>query len=263
MLTIKEIITRAPAAAATKPAASCSPKYVMVPTLSMVEVLHQEGWLPVEAKQVIRKDSGWGENEHAKHMIRFRKRGTESLSRRQMTFGVVPELLMVNGSDGLTGFELDIGMFRVVCSNGLIVKTSIAGMQLKHQRITAESVIANARALSSNTKPLFDKIEAWSKIRLNPLAQKRYAQQAMALRVGDDKAKLYDPNDVLKVRRAEDEEPTLWNVFNRTQEACMLGDINRVVGSARLRRINAINQEVSFNKALWEQTEKWAALTSR
>ena len=263
MLTNAELLRLAPAAAATTPALHCSAQYTMVPTMSMVEVLRGEGYVPVAAKQMHATPDRWGNELHKQHMITLRQAGTEHMSRGAMLAGLVPELLLVNSSDGSHPFQLRQGILRMVCSNGLIVMQETEKLQLVHKRISADDVIARAKALSANTKPLFDKIARWGKIRLNPLAQKRFAEQALALRIGEQRAKAYDTTTVLAVRRPDDEEPTLWNVFNRTQEACMQGHVRSLPHAphkAALGRINAIGAELAFNEQLWALTERWAGL---
>lgn len=267
MLTNKEIITRCPSAGATAPAAHCSAKYSFVPTMSMIEVLREEGFVPVAARQDARKPDRWGTESHARHMVTLRVAGTEQVkSQKVMLAGSVPELLLVNSSDGSCQFQLKLGVFRMVCSNGLIMMSDIDRVARTHKLLDAADVIARARALSANTKPLFDKIKTWERIRLNPLAQKRFAEQALVLRVGEGRAATFDPATLLAVRRPEDEEPTLWNVFNRVQEACMQGHVRSKAEAPRqiaLRRIGAIGAEVEFNEQLWAMAERWAAIGSK
>lgn len=264
MLTNKEIVTRCPSAGATGPAAHCSAKYSFVPTMSMVEVLREEGFVPVEARQDARRPDRWGNEQHARHMIKMRIAGTDRVSSQKvMMAGAVPELLLVNSSDGSCQFQLKLGLFRMVCSNGLIIMSAIDSVIRTHKALDAAEVIARARALSANTKPLFDKIKTWEKIRLNPLAQRRFAEQALVLRVGAARVKTFDLDTALAVRRPEDAEPTLWNIFNRVQEACMQGHIRSKAEAPRaisLGHIRAIGAELDFNEQLWAQAERWAGL---
>lgn len=270
MLTHAEIKKLAPAAFATKPAAHCSAKYSMIPTMSMVSVLEAEGFIPVSAGQdtvSVENPFQPKRNEHCRHMIRMRMKGAEKLTKNVMAAHSIPEIVMLNSSDGSCPFDLKQGIFRVACSNGLIVMEDGEGFFQIHKRVTAETVIARAKALATNTKPLFDKIQRWSKIRLDERAQHKFAREALAVRVGSpEKARLYDVESILAIRREEDAAPHLWNLFNRVQENAMTG---AVTGNAArtpegpgralsLRPIKAIGADVEFNLGLWALAEKWA-----
>lgn len=268
-LTIQEILKHAPAAGATKPASHCSRQYVMVPTLPAVEALLSEGYVVVEARQDrTRKADVWGRQNHVRHMIRFRTPESVHATKAELAMGLARELLLVNSSDASCPFDLKLGIYRKVCSNGLVVFVTDAQVTERHRFIEAQEVIARARALSANTKPLFDRIAKWQKIRLNDTAQQRYAAEAMTLRMGPDRAKNFSIASALEVRRPEDAEPTLWNIFNRVQEAGMRGYITgqrfdplgAKIRALTTKPITAITAELDFNEQLWAMTERWASL---
>lgn len=271
MLSNKEIISLAPSAAATTPSAHCSDKYTLVPTMSMVEVLRKEGFVPVAARQDKVRPDRWQRELHARHMITLRAKSTAHMSPTATRLGAVPEILMLNSSDGSCPFQLKLGLLRLICSNGMVVFSEVMpGVNRVHKAITAESVIAQAQALSANSKPLFDKIEKWTKIKLNDHAQRKFAREVLKLRIGEERAKHYDVEEVLRVRRPEDEAPTLWNIMNRAQEASMRGLITGTQVSAtgvsrplRMRPLNGISADVEFNQQLWALTELWASFANK
>lgn len=264
MITIEEIKSRAPAALATKPAAHCSPRYTFIPTMAVVDALRKDGFVPVDAKQDARLPDRWGAHLHARHMVTMRMRGTETMDARRMMGGLVPELRWYNSSDAGSPAALELSVYRQVCSNGLCA-WSVEGQTASiHKYTSVEEVIERARALSQSSKPLFDKIQRWTKIRLDPLAQARFATQALIARLGGsaERAKAYDPATMTAARREEDAEPTLWNLFNRAQENGMHGFVAKKEAAEQrgtLRPINAISAEREFNIAMWALAEKWAA----
>lgn len=268
-LTIQEILKHAPAAGATRPASHCSPQYVMVPTIPAVEALLSDGYVVVEARQDRARPDAWGREKHVRHMIRFRApEHTGKMTRAELVAGVVRELLLLNSSDGSCPFDLKLGFYRQVCSNGMIAFVADASVVERHRFVEAQAVIDRARALSASSKPLFDRIAKWQSIRLNDTAQQRYAAEAMALRMGPERVKDFSLASMLEVRRPEDAEPTLWNVFNRVQEAGMRGyitgqrldPVSMKLRALSTKPITAIGAEVDFNEQLWALTERWAAL---
>lgn len=273
MLTHQELLALAPSAGATTPAAHCSDRYNMVPTMDVLAPLMTDGFVPVEARQDTRRtDSRWGEHLHCRHIVRLRMQGTQGWTKQALATGCVPELVLTNSSDGSCPLELRLGIFRKVCSNGLIVFSEEGGMGAIHRNTTAADVIARAQAMSRQSLPLFDKIKRWSSIRLNPAAEARYAAEALLLRVGGNaqRAANYDAATLSSSRRPEDDEPTLWNLFNRVQEASMRGLASGFVRTAdgpgraiSMRPIMGISSELHFNEHLWQLTESWASLVKK
>jgi hypothetical protein len=59
---------------------------------------------------------------------------------------------------------------------------------------------------------------------------------------------------LLTVRRAADDQPTLWHTYNRLQESAMSGGISYHSHTQRLvrtRRIRNIREDVRINTGLW------------
>ena len=57
---------------------------------------------------------------HARHLIRLRRR-VETVQLRD----AIPEIVFLNSHDGTSAYQLRVGLFRVVCTNGLIVSASV------------------------------------------------------------------------------------------------------------------------------------------
>jgi hypothetical protein len=73
-------------------------------------------------------------------------------------------------------------------------------------------------------------------------------------------------DELLKVNHEEDEIPSLWNVYNRIQEAMIRGGVkmkNLVTNKTfTSKAINGIDATIKFNKELFEVVEKVALLKS-
>lgn len=259
MLTTQELKTLAPAAFATSPAAHCSPRYVMFPTVQAIELLAQEGFVPVEARQDKTRSDEIDAN-HARHMIRFRLPGVSD--RKTIAVGELSaDIILINSSDGRSPFSMDMGVFRKVCSNGMVARVSGSKIAQAHERVTAESVLQRAREISKSSTPLFTKIKEWSGIKLDADRRAAFARRAAELR-WDEKAGMYVPEDLIAARREEDKEDTLWNIFNRAQENGMRGGITGRSASGRAvttRAIGSIDGEMTFNTKLWDLAEEFAA----
>src|SRR5262249_23691338 len=115
-LSTEALHQRVPAIYALSAHESRSRSYTFISTVAVVDALQSAGFLPVEARQATRARSPL----HARHMIRFRRR-FETVALRDS----VPEILFLNAHDGTSAYQLRVGLYRAVCTNGLIVSQGV------------------------------------------------------------------------------------------------------------------------------------------
>lgn len=264
MLTVQELIQIAPAAAATKPAPHCSPLYRMLSTLEIVEALKTEGYVPVSARQGV---TGTGDHDpaHSQHQVNFRLVEHSTIADRgELARLAVPEIIVLNSSDGRTRFETSLGLWRKICANGAVAQRSLDSFSTAHRNVTADSMIQIARGMSRLTKPLFDKIKRWSEVEMPQAMRLALAKEAAQIRWGAG-ADAFDLEALLKARRPEDEEPTIWNTFNTLQEVGMRGGVTgeRIDANGKPRRVTAreltsIPASMDFNSELWVRASAMA-----
>ena len=113
----------APAALAESASDEVSERYSFLPTTDILEVLQDDGWELWKAQQVHpRKRS----ESHAKHLLRLRH---QDLDAENFSGGdSFPEILIVNAHNGTSSYTLRAGIFRFVCSNGMVVSEEDFGM---------------------------------------------------------------------------------------------------------------------------------------
>jgi Domain of unknown function (DUF932) len=252
-LSADEIRSRAPAVFATAAHARMSARYTMIHTDRVLAGLMEAGFRHVDAQQVRSKSS-----VHGRHLIRFR-RAYETVQLRD----AVPEVVFLNSHDGTSAYQLRLGIFRVVCTNGLIVsKGAFPAFKIAHRRDVVDEVIAAALQLSGRFDSLAEVIQRMEARQLQPMDQRALAEQALSLRFGSlDEARI-PASDLLVPHRAEDVGDDLWRTFNRVQENLLRGGQRRRALSGRLmrvRRITSIKEDVRLNSALWELGERFLA----
>src|SRR5215468_8800558 len=69
-LTNDQLMRFAPSVFATKPWQEMSARYSFIPTISIIEKMRNEGFVPFHAQQAVTRIEGKG--EFTKHMVRFR-----------------------------------------------------------------------------------------------------------------------------------------------------------------------------------------------
>ena len=247
-LTMDDVRERAPAVFASSAHERLSSKYTFIPTERVLTGLMQAGFVPVAARQTqARRSSGL----HARHVVRLRRR-FETVQLKDS----VPEVVFLNSHDGTSGYQLRIGLFRVVCTNGLIVsRGAFPTYCVSHRGNVVDDVIAGALEVSERFESLAASVEQMEQRRMFKDEQLQFAERALTLRFPEASQGGLRPSQLLGCRRAQDAGDDLWSVLNRVQENLLVGGLSRHSASGRLtrtRRITSIRQDVSLNGGLWD-----------
>lgn len=238
------------AATAAVPAPTVSKRYQFISSHEIIQRFADEGWVPAMAESAApRKRDG----AYAKHMIDFRHPDCQEVN------GAVPRIILTNSHDGSSSARVMAGVFRFVCSNGLVVG-NVAGQEVvRHSGDAAADLIHRMRELARNTSQLYSSIDKWSKKELTRAQRHEFARFAAQLRWGD--AQRFQVEDLLMVRRAEDDRGDLWTTFNRVQENTVRGGIEGLSRSGRAatsRPLSDITRSVDYNAQLWRLAEEVA-----
>ena len=246
-LSMEALRQRVPAAFADSAHESRSSAYTFISTATVADALSVAGFYPVEARQALRARSAL----HARHLIRFRRR-LETVELRD----AVPEILFLNSHDGTSAYQLRVGLYRAVCTNGLVVSEgTFPVFSVAHRGDVVADVVRAALQISERFEALAGSVERMEHTRLDQLERIDFAAQAAALRFHGASETGLEPSRLLVPRRAEDAGDDLWRTFNVVQENVLRGGIVRRSASGRLMRtraIRAIREDVRLNSALWE-----------
>jgi hypothetical protein len=231
-----------------------SSSYTFISTERVLDALSSVGFVPVEARQAARARS----RLHARHLIRLRRR-CETVQLRD----AVPEVLFLNSHDGTSAYQLRVGLFRVLCTNGLVVSMGIFPVwRVMHRGDVVQDVVCAALRISERFEQLAAAVERMERTMLDDGQRFELAAQALALRFPNDAVGAMQPSQLLVPRRAQDVGNDLWRTFNVLQENVLRGGLVRRSVSNRLTRtrgIRAIREDVRLNSALWEMAIARAA----
>jgi hypothetical protein len=265
-LTIDEIARRAPSALATQPYAAMSAKYAHIPTLGVIQAMIAAGFQPFSATQSRTRIAGKG--DFTKHMLRFRHSDIGVLA----VGDVIPELVLVNSHDGTSAYKLIAGLYRLICSNGMMVSDAeIDSINVRHTGNVVQDVLDGSHRLIADTQKSLSTVQGWAQLQLTDGEQHAFAESAHTLRFAGSEGKVATPitaDQLLTSRRREDVGNDLWRTLNRVQENVISGGLSAVQRDANgrrvrrvsTRRINGIDQDVRLNRALWQLASKLAAL---
>ena len=253
-MTMEQVKNATPSIFQTKQKANLSEHYVHIPTDKVITDMIQLGWKPCQAVEIkARKKSTKG---YQRHMIKFFN--PDIVIEGSNGDNVYPQILLTNSHDGLSSFKFQIGLFRLVCSNGLVVMdTSYGDFKLRHMGYTFEELQQKVSDAVGSFPGLVQKINEFQNIELSDWQVKKFAEKAALVRFGDNVKVNID--ELLKVDRVEDSGNSLWEVFNRVQEKLINGDCSYTMG-AKVRKARAIknfSMDLKINEALWKLAEEY------
>lgn len=257
-LSIENLYRKAPSIFTKESGSHTSDKYQYISTLKIIEELYKEGFRPTYAIQ----SNSRSENKifYAKHCVRFRHANTTVSKSR-----LFPELVLVNSHDGLSSYRLYAGLYRLVCSNGLVAGEKYEDVRIRHQGDIIGNVLEGTFSIIETAKHLIEISDKMASVTINEEEQALFAETAHQLRFeGSETGLAIAPKNLLLPRRIEDTNKSdLFTVFNIIQENVIKG---RVIGRSidkygypkriRSREVKSIDQNTTLNRSLWTVAEK-------
>ena len=232
-----------------------SKHYVHIPTEKVIDDMSALGWSVVDAKEVrARKGKGY-----QKHMVVF---GNDDLVVNGKDGDtVMPRILMTNSHDGKNAFSFQAGLYRLVCSNGLVIADAeFASMKIRHMGYDLNELSA---VIAEIVEKLPLTVECMNKLKAKKLSQEekeKFALEAIGLRF-DTKGKKFEIAEILEPTRREDYGDDMWSVYNVIQEKIIHGLFEYGVGSKsrKARKIKNFQQDTKLNQDLYELALSYAA----
>ena len=246
---------QAPSIFAVGPMVGVSDRYTFVPTARIISGLRELDWVPVAVEeQRIRTEARRG---FQKHLLRFRRaEQMETLDEWNV------ELVLVNSHDAGCAYQLHTGIYRRICSNGLVLSDSqFESIRFRHAGLEAEQVVQASLRLLDYMPRVAELVSRFRSRVLDQRESQQFAEQAVLLRYPTLAEAPVDAATLIQVRRPEDEGADLWNSTNRLQEALVCGGVSDHHRDKRgklrsVRALRGIDSKVSLNKGLWGLAEQ-------
>ena len=239
--TLEEIKQVAPSVFTTEKAAHLTDKYIQTPTSRVVEDLMRLGWQVTKAQEVkSRKYKGF-----QKHIVVFRHPDIQIKGKNGDD--AFPQILLTNSHDGKAAFNFRVGIFRLVCSNGLVVSDAdFNNVSIRHMNYTFESLQAKVNEVIEKLPGLVQKINLFKSTKLTEDQINEFAYKAATLRT---KARV-NVMELLEVTRNEDQGNGLWETYNRIQEKIIGGSFRS--GKRKSRSVTSFQKDIEINEQLFE-----------
>lgn len=241
-----------------------SGNYQQANTGMVIEDLGKLGWLPVKAS--MRKSKG-KPTIFSKHMVIFQN--PDIFIKGENGDDSFPRIILTNSHDGFSSFRFSVGIFRLVCSNGLVIAVEKFGdLSIRHIGYTFEELQSTVQEI---VKSLPERIGVMNSMKQRILSfeeKTKLAMDALLIRSGltpgsEEASKvIYDEatvEDVLKPVRVQDKHDDLWVTFNMIQEKMVKGGFKAVKeGEGRGRKVRSIKsfeKDLDLNRKLFKLAE--------
>ena len=246
-----ELREKAPSIFTERPSKETSKHYTYIPTYKVIQDMKHLGWNPVDAQQVqTRKDHTKGVG---KHLVVFQNDDIKIDGNDGDT--VFPRILLINSHDGKNSFQFQAGLFRLVCSNGLVISDhNFSKLKIRHMGYDFTEL---RKTITEITAALPLTVESLNKIKATQLNEEQkvdFAIKALGLRLGGyDFVDSVDIDELLKPTRPEDRGDGLWEVYNVVQEKVVHGmfDYSTGVKQRKARKIKNFKQDLALNEDLF------------
>ena len=280
-MSVDEIARRCPAAFTQSAIPAASDRYSFVDTSKAISILNDTGFHVSGAKQ---KQSRLSENiPFQDHLISFapNEGGIES--------DLQSNVILYNSHNARSKMMLMCGVFRFTCDNSLIAGEGFK-TKLSHVGLTESAFEKMLRTVIDSLPKMLQTIEAMRQTKLDQDQVIDLAYNAAKLRwdivndqnplTGKDTGHYAVHNesdstlrDITAVRRPGDADSDCFTVYNRIQEAVLLGgdkyrnrvnvlsynkDKDRSVWKTA-RPVNAIDKAVKLNQDIWTLAENMVA----
>jgi hypothetical protein len=165
----------------------------------------------------------------------------------------------------MQAFKFSVGIFRLVCSNGLVVADEqFSDFRIKHKGYSFEEL---RNVVRQAVEDLPNRVQVMNDMRARTLTQQekeKLAIDAMLIRAGikpnsEEATKFnYDDEtivDILEPKRSEDKGDDLWRVFNVIQEKITQGEFHAALKGAKVRKVRKIKsfeKDMKVNKELFK-----------
>jgi len=254
MLALTNQINQLTAIDAAHAASTTSEKYGFVSTRSVIDNLTSLGFT-TRSIQIARANKEERKG-FQRHIVRM-----QHSSLMPKVGDSFPEVVLINSHDGGCSYRMMLGMFRLLCSNGMVSGNIQDELRFVHRKANLDKIKDGVFSIVDRAARLSDVVSRMKSRELTLPEQAHFLDEAVRIRYkapeGDvsleDIREFNHRRDSLnQLRRYEDRGNNLWLTFNRIQENLTQG--RRGSG---VRRITSPHTDVSVNRELWNLAENF------
>jgi hypothetical protein len=208
-------------------------KQFYIPSLEVVSNLQNDGWEINGVYEHRGKDrkitSNFIQMYHPDFVLRNSKNQIEALS----------SLTISNSCNGNKPMTINMGAYRLVCSNGLIrYEKHAEETKIKHVEVDYNRLPQILELVDRKKEKVLEEFNLLKHKNLTTEEARQFAIQS--IRLANKEVTNPRVEEMLRVHRMEDEGMNLWNVFNRVQENLTNGMTNMTENIRVNERLTAL-----------------------
>lgn len=260
----EEMKTKAPYIFADKPTnGGVSERYTLASTETLIDDMAKLGWGVTDCKQ---QRANKRSNVRSFHMVALQNPNVYIEENGEIV--AYPRIILTNSHDGFHSFKFMLGLYRTICSNGLIIATQeFANVAIRHINYDFEELRKIVAQAVDATRKNVEVMNAMQETTLTAEQKADFATKAIAIRKGikeDEKMpklSAEDVEDILSPVRDEDKGDDLWSVYNVLQEKMMKGDFHfgktKLGKNRKARPITGAAKDIEVNQKLFETASSY------
>lgn len=241
-ISLNSLRERVPAIFTKTPSPKVSDRYSFADSEYYLQKFIDADWFIHSARQV-------SKSEYAPHQVILRNKDIATVG------DLLPQLMFTNSHNGIKKMTIDTGIYRLVCSNGLVVPTSITqSLSIKHLDLGNSTTDTIVNSFYEKVPIIMNNIDRMRNKILTDDEIDNFAYNALQIRFIN--AVGININDVVKPLRIGDNSDDLWTVFNVVQEKLIKGGI-QLPSKRHSRPINNFVNDNDINTKLWQLAEQY------
>ena len=241
-ISLNSLRERVPAIFTKTPSPKVSNRYSFADSEYYLQKFIDADWTIHSARQV-------SKSEYAPHQVILRNKDIATVG------DLLPQLIFTNSHNGIKKMTMDTGIYRLVCSNGLVVPTSITqSLSIKHIDLGDSTTDTIVNSFYEKIPIIMNNIDRMRNKILTDDEIDNFTYNALQIRFIN--AVGININDVVKPSRIEDYSDDLWTVFNVVQEKLIRGGI-QLPSKRHSRPINNFVNDNDINTKLWQLAEQY------
>lgn len=256
-MTNEVILDQCNALNASKAIDKASTRYAFINSRQVTDYLKSIGFMPVSYNEA--RANKLSKKGYTRHCIQFTHPDFK------INDEVQARLIVLNSHDTGSALRLMVGIYRMVCANGLVVGNTWAEKRYIHIGLDLFEVAKGARDLIGQGNKLAEIIRAMVVTELSVTDTNAFLSDAVQTLLPNYLHNLDTLSQVNRSKRLADQGNSLWVTFNRVQEHILGGGIsylttNNLNNRSRwnsTRRIKSLTRQVEVNQVLWNIALKY------
>ena len=224
-----------------------SEHYGFVSTAAVLTALENGGW-EVKGVQLPRKKTN--DPSVAKHLVTL----THPALTGTLSDGLIPTLNVLNSHNTSSSLQLRLGIYRLVCTNGLMIGEDWAGFKVIHRDSLVRDVTERVAELVERVPLMAADVSRMSQVELTPERARELIIKIIQLRYkGVNESDIQ--GSTMRPRRTDDFKRDLFTVFNRAQELLIRGGVRYLKTDAEgyrnwatTRKVGQVGDILTLNK---------------